>query len=45
VNFLLARENDEHPPVPDRLPVPPETALEIIREYFARERAKKGNKK
>jgi Family of unknown function (DUF5681) len=45
VNFLLARENDEQPPVPDQLPVPPETALEILREYFARERAKKGNKK
>lgn len=41
VNFLLARENDEQPPAPDRLPVPPETALEILREYFARERAKK----
>ena len=45
VNFLLARENDEQPPVPDQLPVPPETALEILREYFARERAKKGVKK
>jgi Family of unknown function (DUF5681) len=45
VNFLLARENDEQPPVPDQLPVRHETALEIIREYFARERAKKGNKK
>jgi hypothetical protein len=30
--------------VPDQLPVPPETALEILREYFARERAKKGNR-
>ena len=45
MNFLLAREDDEQPPVPDQLPVPPETALEILREYFTRERAKKGNKK
>jgi hypothetical protein len=45
VNFLLARENDEQPPVPNQLPVPPETALEILREYFSRERAKKGHKK
>ncbi len=45
VNFLLARENDEQSPVPNQLPVPPETALEILREYFARERAKKGYKK
>jgi hypothetical protein len=45
VNFLLAQENDEQPPVPDQLSVPPETALEILREYFARERAKKGNRK
>jgi Family of unknown function (DUF5681) len=44
VNFLLARENDEQPPVPDQLPVPSETALEILRAYFARERAKKGHK-
>jgi hypothetical protein len=44
VNFLLARENDEQPPVPDQLPVPRETALEILRAYFARERAKKGHK-
>ena len=41
VNFLLAREDDEQPPVPDQLPVPTETALEILREYFARERGRK----
>lgn len=40
MNFLLTRENEEAPPARDPLPVPLETALEILRAYFARETEK-----
>ncbi len=44
MNFLLARETEEQPAVPDRWSVPPETAWEILRAYFSREKASKGKK-
>ena len=40
MKFLLTRENEEAPPARDPLPVPLETALEILRAYFARETEK-----
>jgi hypothetical protein len=43
VSFLLAREIEEQPP-PNLWAVAPETALEILRAYFAREKTKKGDK-
>ena len=42
VNFLLARENEEQLLAPNQFPVSTETALEIMRAYFERERARKG---
>lgn len=36
-NFLLAREKEEQHLAPNQFPVSEETALEILREYFARE--------
>ena len=42
VNFLLARENEEQLLAPKQFPVSTETALEIMRAYFERERARKG---
>jgi Family of unknown function (DUF5681) len=41
VNFLLARENEEQQLAPDQFPVSTETALDIMRAYFERERASK----
>ena len=43
VSFLLAREIEEQPPS-NHSAVPPETALEILRAYFAREKTKEGDK-
>ena len=39
VSFLLEREIEEQPP-PNQWAVPPDTALEIIRAYIAREKTK-----
>jgi hypothetical protein len=41
VNFLLARENEERLLAPNQFPVSTETAIEIMRAYFERERARK----
>jgi hypothetical protein len=41
VDFLLARENEEQQLAPDQFPVSTETALDIVRAYFERERANK----
>jgi Family of unknown function (DUF5681) len=41
VNFLLAQENEEQQLAPDQFPVSTETALDIMRAYFHRERANK----
>ena len=38
MNFLLTRENKEQPTNLDECPVPRETALELLRSYFIREK-------
>jgi hypothetical protein len=40
VNFLLTRENKEEPAASNECPVPRETALDILRQYFMREQQK-----
>jgi len=45
VNFLLARESDEQDSASGHTSVPLETALEILRKFFERERAAKGDNK
>jgi len=44
VNFLLARENEEQDRASDHSTVPLETALEILRAFFERERAATGDR-